>query len=240
MMYLIASLALLVLTPFFAQVLPGMRPKLQTLGSWLLVAVGFGLAFHVFFEHRAEDLDWLGFASFLAGFALFSVSETKILRQTRGADRGSFICLLVFVACHATADGFALTQGYQDAAFTLGGLQIGILIHRLAFEAVLWGFAEERYGFRSALAVLSAIFSGTIAGYALGDSLVRSSPQIFELFEFFMAGAFFHIGIDALREVVAAVQPKQLSGFEELRELSSRQRSTPREILKPSQCSNSW
>lgn len=206
MIYLIASLLLLLCTPFIVHAVTRFRKASQVLAFFLVLGITYTIFMHIIVENM-EAFGWLAVLAAVVGVAIFGVGDDFFFSHPEKKS-GLFLALVqIFLFVHAMVDGAALVSSDLPVANALWPehhhaqeLSLSILLHRMLFEVFIWKYFLDRHGRRTALAVLFNVASGTILGFFVSKALFSVIPSYFGLFEAFIGGALLHLVYDYFKE----------------------------------------
>lgn len=206
MIFLLASLALLFITPLIVLAVQRYRRASQVLVFVLMLGISYNIFRHIILENM-EAFGWGAVAAALAGVLLLGVGDDFFFSQPERRSKLFVGMVQIFLFVHSMIDGAALVSSDLPAVAGLwpehshaGELSSSILMHRLLFEVFIWKYFLDRHGRWAAFAVLLNIGTGTIIGFFSSKALFASIPNYFGLFEAFVGGALLHLVYDYFKD----------------------------------------
>jgi drug/metabolite transporter (DMT)-like permease len=206
MIYLLASLLLLVCTPLIVQAASRYRRASQVLAFFLILGISYTILTHIIIENM-EAYGWGAVIAAVAGVLLLGVGDDYFFSHPEKKSGIFLVLVQIFLFLHAMIDGAALVGSELSLASPIvpahhhtQELSMSILLHRLLFEVFIWKYFLDRHGKRAALAVLISVAIGTILGFFLSKALFSMIPSYFGLFEAFIGGALLHLVYDYFKE----------------------------------------
>ncbi len=209
MLYLLASLILLALTPGVTWIVQHFQRTSRIFALFLVLLISYTIFAHIIWENMEAYGIWAALVA-LAGALVFAVGDDFFFAEGRRPVSWLFWSLIqVFLFFHAVIDGAALVSTELVAPHNLHSghrhdqeLSLSILMHRMLFEVFVWKFFQERFGQKVAFLVLLNIGVGTCLGFFGSRALFEAVPSSFGLFEAFIGGALLHLVYDYCREQV--------------------------------------
>ena len=206
MMFLLASLALLFITPFIVLTVQRFRRASKVLVFFLVLGISYNIFRHIILENM-EAFGWGAVAAALAGVLLLGVGDDFFFSQPERRSKLFLGMVQTFLFVHAMIDGAALVSsdlplvpGMWPEHSHAGELSVSILMHRLLFEVFIWKYFLDRHGRLAAFVVLLNVGSGTIIGFFASKALFAVIPNYFGLFEAFVGGALLHLVYDYFKD----------------------------------------
>jgi len=191
MIWLLASLAALVVGPLLLAAFGARRGVTSLLDGFVVVAVP-GLIFLHFVPEAIEHLEWMPVLVLLAGFWL-PVGAERLLRDPRGrTDQLALFLGVTGMAVHGLLDGAALpsvSSGGGDTAFGLA-----VVLHRVPVGLAIWWMVRSIVGRAHAVAAIGGLGAVTVVGWIGGAELstVVGSRGV-ELYQALVGGSLIHV-----------------------------------------------
>ncbi len=198
LLLLLLSLVPLAFAPLLASWAGRSVAAFVALDAFVAVTIA-GVAVSHILPEAIHEAGWWALAIALIGFLLPIGLHLGLHKLEAKAMPALVAAVLAGLALHAVADGVALVSqagnahGHDHAtAGTL--LPTAVVLHRLPEALAIWWFARPVLGRTTAVAMLLAIGSATLAGFfaASHGSEFLAGPQI-ALVHAFVVGMLFHV-----------------------------------------------
>ncbi|MCX6130191.1 MAG: hypothetical protein NTX25_14145 [Proteobacteria bacterium] len=206
MIYLVASLALLLITPFIVVTVQRYRRISRVLVFFLVLGISYTIFRHIILENM-EAFGWGAVAAALAGALLLGFGDEFFFSHPERRSKLFLSLVQIFLFLHAMIDGAALVSselpllpGMWPEHRHAQELSVSILLHRMLFEVFIWKYFLDRHGRLAAFGVLLNVGTGTIVGFFTSKALFALIPSYFGLFEAFIGGALLHLVYDYFKE----------------------------------------
>lgn len=202
----------LLLLSFVALALGPLLVVLARRHAWSTIAVdafcvvsisGFALL-HLLPE-CVQQAGWLALPLALAGFLAPMLAERGLHRDNPHLRSIVLFLAVLFMAAHATLDGFFLADGAHQhhehapgAEHDHGTTAWAIILHRIPEGFGIWWIVPRTLGLRAAILVTLVSVGTTVFGYFLGESVLSATSQRgLALLQALLAGSLLHVVLHA-------------------------------------------
>ncbi len=192
MLFLVASLLILLLGPLLYSLLRRREPMLSLMDGLIFVTMT-GLVIFILLPESFEQGGWptLIFAVVgLFGPTFLEVVARRQARRTHVVALALGFCGLVI---HAALDGTALS-GMLGSGPAGRLLPLTVVLHQLPVGLTIWWLLRPSFGLGVALSALGAMSAATVAGYFGGEWLTNGlSGAALAWFQALVAGSLVHV-----------------------------------------------
>ncbi len=193
MFYLVATLAIFVLSPFVYE-------KFQSqifFSKWFSILLHLILAWVIVFHIIPQSYALSGFHALWGlaiGFSFFNLIEWFWHRQEKNVSPMAVLGAVIGLFIHSLMDGFALGISRTDIGISY--LSLAVFLHRLPVGVFLYHHVFERYGKKSAWQLIILLCLATIAGFLIPsyetDFMIAYGYWL-GLFQAIFCGGLFHM-----------------------------------------------
>jgi uncharacterized membrane protein YraQ (UPF0718 family) len=212
MIWLLASLAALVVGPLLLGAFGARRSVVSFLDGFVVVAVP-GLIFLHFVPEAIEHLSILPILFLVLGFWA-PVGAERLLRDPHGrTDQLALFLGVTGMAVHGLLDGAALPS---VAGADATGLGLAIVLHRIPVGLAIWWMVRSIVGTPQAVAALAGLGAVTVAGW-LGGAELSGLVGLdgVELYQALVGGSLVHVIFHRSPELTPAAPPKSAARYAE-------------------------
>ncbi len=209
MLYLTASLCLLLCTPMLVEFVQRFHKISKVLAFFLILGLSYTIMAHVIWEN-VQSSGVLALVIAAVGALAFGAGDGFFFSHPEKKSWLFLFLIQVFLFFHAALDGAALASselpslaGWSEHQHTQQ-LSVSVLLHRMLFEVFIWKYFLDKYGRKLAFAVMFNIAFGTVAGFLASQLLFKIIPSYFGLFEAFIGGALLHLVYDYTKGITGA------------------------------------
>ncbi len=212
MIWLLASLAALVVGPLLLGAFGARRSVVSLLDGFVVVAVP-GLIFLHFVPEAVEHLTVLPVLALLIGFWA-PVAAEKLLRDSHGrTDQLALFLGVTGMAVHGLLDGAALPS---VAGADSTGFALAIVLHRIPVGLAIWWMVRSMVGTPQAMAAIGGLGVVTVVGWVGGSELsaLVGSGGV-ELYQALVGGSLVHVIFHRSPELAPDAPPRSLARYAE-------------------------